>query len=212
MGYTVLSTRAGLLLVAGTKRGLRLARFGSSERSLERALRASYPQGRLVRDAPWILPWSRALAGRLEENGRSSPLPLDVRGTPFQRKVWNLLTRIPRGSTVTYGELARSLGRPKGARAVAQACAANPVAVAIPCHRVIRSDGDPGGYRWGTAIKRKILAIESRQPSRAPAESRTTARFHARHPASLTREVRGRSLLAFGSKLKGFPLDRGRER
>ncbi|GBD32733.1 Bifunctional transcriptional activator/DNA repair enzyme Ada [bacterium HR33] len=163
IGYTVVNTRAGVLLVAGSKRGVCLARFGSSKRALLRALWKVYPRGRLAEDAPWVRPWGRALAKQLDGDGRLRPLPLDVQGTAFQRKVWNLLRKIPKGSTVSYGELARSLGMPGAARAVARACAANPVAVAIPCHRVVRSDGDPGGYRWGRKRKRRLLALESGQ-------------------------------------------------
>ncbi len=165
IGYTAVKTPAGPLLVAGTEQGLCLVRFGSFKRAFVEAIRKAYPEARLVEDAGWVLPWGRALAKQLDSCGRSSSLPLDLRGTAFQHKVWTLLRKIPRGRTVTYGELARSLGRPGAARAVARACAANPVAVAIPCHRVVRSDGALGGYRWGAAIKRKILAIESAQTS-----------------------------------------------
>jgi len=97
-----------------------------------------------------------------EPRKRRPALPLDIEGTSFQRRVWQALSRIPAGSTATYAEIAARVGRPEAARAVAQACAANPVAVAIPCHRVVRADGGPGGYRWGVERKKKLLAREAR--------------------------------------------------
>jgi AraC family transcriptional regulator of adaptative response/methylated-DNA-[protein]-cysteine methyltransferase len=98
----------------------------------------------------------------LRERAPLPSLPLDVQGTPFQRQVWEALRAIPAGERRTYGELAASLGRPSGARAVANACAANPVAIVIPCHRVVRGDGELGGYRWGAERKRALLAAERR--------------------------------------------------
>lgn len=160
IGYTVLRTPLGALLVAGTKRGLCLVRFGRSRAELERAVRREYPRARLLAEAPWIRPWSRALLEHLGGVRPSGLLPVDVRGTDFQHRVWRFLRRIPPGSTVTYGDVARSLGRPGAVRAVARACAANPVAIAIPCHRVVRSDGTLGGYRWGAHRKEQILMKE----------------------------------------------------
>lgn len=160
IGYSVVQTPLGTLLVAGTKRGLCSVRFGRSRTELKRALRREYSSAELVPEAAWIRPWSRALLEHLEGVRRSGPLPVDVRGTDFQRRVWQLLRRIPPGRTVTYGDLARSLGRPGAVRAVARACGANPVAIAIPCHRVVRSDGTLGGYRWGARRKAQILTTE----------------------------------------------------
>ena len=102
--------------------------------------------------------WVRAVVERIGGNDRAAKLPLDVKGTVFQHKVWNALQEIPRGATRTYTKLATQLGKPSAVRAVARACATNPVAVLVPCHRVVRSDGHLAGYRWG--LKRKRMLIE----------------------------------------------------
>jgi len=98
---------------------------------------------------------------RLDADLDLTGLPLEIHGTPFQRAVWRRLQKIPRGQTVTYAEVAQAIGRPRAVRAVANACACNAIALAIPCHRVVRSDGTLGGYRWGVALKRRLLAIEA---------------------------------------------------
>ena len=105
--------------------------------------------------------WSRRWSGSSRRRGQGLDLPLDIRGTAFQERVWQALRAIPPGKTATYAEIARAVGRPKAARAVAQACAANPLAVAIPCHRVVRTDGDLSGYRWGVERKRELIAREA---------------------------------------------------
>ena len=105
--------------------------------------------------------WSRKSSGWWRRPVRASDLPLDIRGTAFQERVWQALRAIPPGRTATYAEIARAVGRPKAARAVAQACAANPLAIAIPCHRVVRTDGDLSGYRWGVERKRELIAREA---------------------------------------------------
>ena len=102
-----------------------------------------------------------AVVGLVEAPGQRLDLPLDIRGTAFQQQVWQALRAIPPGRTATYTEIAKAVGRPKAVRAVAQACAANPLAVAIPCHRVVRTDGDLSGYRWGVERKRKLLDREA---------------------------------------------------
>jgi AraC family transcriptional regulator of adaptative response/methylated-DNA-[protein]-cysteine methyltransferase len=107
------------------------------------------------------------VALRVEGEGEDD-IPLDLRGTAFQRRVWEVLRRIPRGSTRTYGEIAREIGRPGAARAVAGACAGNRIAVVVPCHRVVREDGRLGGYRWGVERKRAMLARESSGPVSCP--------------------------------------------
>ncbi len=101
------------------------------------------------------------VVGLVEAPGQNLDLPLDIRGTAFQQRVWQALRAIPSGRTSTYAEIAQALGHPKAARAVAQACAANPLAVAIPCHRVVRADGGLSGYRWGVERKRKLLDREA---------------------------------------------------
>ena len=102
-----------------------------------------------------------AVVGLVEAPAERLDLPLDIRGTAFQERVWQALRAIPAGKTATYGEIAQAVGRPKAVRAVAQACAANPLAVAIPCHRVVRTDGDISGYRWGVERKRALIAREA---------------------------------------------------
>jgi AraC family transcriptional regulator of adaptative response/methylated-DNA-[protein]-cysteine methyltransferase len=101
------------------------------------------------------------VVGLVEAPGQSLDLPLDIRGTAFQERVWQALRAIPPGRTATYSEIARAVGHPKAVRAVAQACAANPLAVAVPCHRVVRADGDLSGYRWGVERKRELIAREA---------------------------------------------------
>lgn len=161
IGYTVVATSLGPLLVAGTERGLCGVRFGTSEAALHRSLRAEFPEAELERDEPRACLWAAALRAQADGLRPASPLPLDVRATAFQSRVWRELRRIPFGETRTYGQLARRLGHPRAARAVARACATNPAALAIPCHRVIREDGDLGGYRWGMDRKRELLIREA---------------------------------------------------
>jgi AraC family transcriptional regulator of adaptative response/methylated-DNA-[protein]-cysteine methyltransferase len=162
--YTVLPTSTGTLLVAATDRGVCSVALGDSRAPLEAALRREYPAAALEPDDRELARWAEAVVRRIE--GESEPeVPLDPRGTAFQRRVWEALRRIPRGSTRTYGEIARAIGRPGAARAVASACAGNPIAVVVPCHRVVREDGRPGGYRWGLERKRRLLAREAAGPA-----------------------------------------------
>ena len=160
--YTIASTPVGPMLLAATDQGVCSVQFGESDRALEGALRQEYRQADLVRSDKALAGWVRALQGSIR--GRQvQALPLDIQATAFQRLVWEQLRAIPYGATRSYGEIARSIGHPTAARAVARACATNPVAVAIPCHRVVRGNGDPGGYRWGIRRKQKLLALEDRR-------------------------------------------------
>ena len=161
--YTLADTPTGRLLLAATPKGVCSIQFGDSDRSLEAALRGEYPQAEVVRADRELKTWARAVVERMRGLG-ANPLPLDIQSTAFQRLVWEQLQAIPYGVTRSYGEIAKGMGRPKAARAVARACATNPVAVAIPCHRVVRDNGELGGYRWGIRRKEKLLAIE-RRPS-----------------------------------------------
>jgi len=161
IAWTICDTSLGRLLVAATARGVCHVRFGDAEADLETALAAEFPYAVLRRDPGALTPWSDALVAWVDGRGGSPDVPLDVRGSAFQRRVWQALRAIPRGATRSYGELATSLGQPGAARAVARACAANPVALAIPCHRVVPRNGEPGGYRWGAWRKRALLARES---------------------------------------------------
>jgi AraC family transcriptional regulator of adaptative response/methylated-DNA-[protein]-cysteine methyltransferase len=160
IGYRVVVSPLGRLLVAATPRGVCMVSLGDSDRALVAALRDEYPAAEVrpegARLARWIAPLARSLGG-----GAAPPdVPLDVRATAFQGRVWRALRAIPRGQTRTYGEIARSLGRPGAARAVGRACASNPVAIAIPCHRAVGENGSLTGYRWGVERKRRLLASE----------------------------------------------------
>jgi AraC family transcriptional regulator of adaptative response/methylated-DNA-[protein]-cysteine methyltransferase len=150
----------GRVLVAGTGRGLCAVYLGDSDARLEKALAEEYPRAELRRDRNGLTEWVRALVSHLAGEERRLNLPLDVQATAFQRRVWQQLQAIPYGATRTYSQIARQLGRPKAARAVARACATNPVSVVIPCHRVVREDGSLGGYRWGLDRKRRLLDQE----------------------------------------------------
>ena len=159
--YTFADCAMGRLLVAATERGLCTVSLGESDAELQAALEAEYPKAELRQDRATLWEWVDALLRHLDGHQPTLELPLDVRATAFQRRVWEELRRIPYGSTRSYSEVARSLGEPQAARAVARACATNPVAVVIPCHRVVREDGDLGGYRWGHDRKRALLERES---------------------------------------------------
>lgn len=157
--YTIAATPVGKMLIAATGRGICSIRLGDSEENLERDLRSEYPKAEIGRADRALNQHVRALRAML--NGKSgAPLPLDIQATAFQRRVWEALQSIPRGETKSYGQIAKELGTPMSARAVARACASNPVAIAIPCHRVVREDGSVAGYRWGAGRKKKLLDLE----------------------------------------------------
>jgi AraC family transcriptional regulator of adaptative response/methylated-DNA-[protein]-cysteine methyltransferase len=160
IGYTVVACPLGRLLVAATERGLCAVSLGDDEGELEAALLDEYPAARIERDGAGLSRWVAALLKHLSGEQAELNLPLDVQATAFQRRVWEELRAIPYGTTRSYGEMARAVGRPTGARAVARACATNPVALVIPCHRVVREEGDPGGYRWGLERKQSLLRQE----------------------------------------------------
>jgi len=158
--YSILKTHLGWVLVASSERGICAIDFGDSPATLEEALVRRFPAAKITKDDADFTAWIEKVAAFLESPRAGLDLPLDIQGTAFQRRVWQALKSIPFGSTASYAEIAQKIGKPKAVRAVAQACAANKIAVAIPCHRVIRSDGDLGGYRWGIERKRKILELE----------------------------------------------------
>ena len=162
IAFAVLPSPLGLLLVATTERGVCRVALGERAGDLERGLRAEFPAAEIRRDA---LGGSVGQAGArvldyLEGREPVIDLPIDIRATAFQRLVWKALLEIPFGVTRSYQAVARSIGRPAASRAVARACATNPVALIIPCHRVVRKDGEPGGYRWGLERKRALLERE----------------------------------------------------
>ncbi|MQX37504.1 bifunctional DNA-binding transcriptional regulator/O6-methylguanine-DNA methyltransferase Ada [Roseospira navarrensis] len=159
--------RLGRVLVAATPRGLCAVAFGDDDGALVADLRARFPRATLQAGGPAaraVLPTVVRLVAAPEEggwDGAPDPPPLDLRGTAFQMRVWAELRRIPPGQTRTYAELAAAVGQPSATRAVANACGSNPVAAVVPCHRVVRSDGGLGGYRWGLARKRALLDGEA---------------------------------------------------
>lgn len=159
--FDIVACQLGQLLLAATERGVCHVRFGDKESELEREVHHEFAFAALRRDPVALKVWCEMLVSYIDGHSPLLELPLDVSGSRFQKRVWDALRRIPRGETRSYGRVARELGVAAGARAVAQACAANPVAVAIPCHRVIRSDGGLGGYHWGLERKRILLAAEA---------------------------------------------------
>jgi AraC family transcriptional regulator of adaptative response/methylated-DNA-[protein]-cysteine methyltransferase len=163
--YTTADSPLGRVLVAATGQGICMISIGDDAAVLEAALSKEYPRATIRRDDDALFPLLAAVLGHLVQRKPLTALPLDVAGTPFQRKVWQALRAIPEGERRSYGEVAVSLGSPLAARAVANACAANPVAMVIPCHRVVRGDGELGGYRWGIDRKRALLAAEERVSS-----------------------------------------------
>ena len=162
--YTAVPTTLGLLLVAVTERGICSASLGDDESSLVAALRAEYPGAELARATDSRDRLVDAVVAHVEGRSDAVELPLDLRATSFQWQVWRALQRIPEGATRSYQAIATELGRPTAARAVARACASNRIAVLIPCHRVVRGDGELGGYRWGIVRKAALLAREGARP------------------------------------------------
>ena len=160
--WSLIETTLGTALVATTRRGICMVELGPDAAGLEATLRAEFPRARLERvDAgrdEFLAPRLQAVADALA--GRPAQVPTDLIGTAFQKRVWDALMKIPRGQTRSYAQLAGELGMPRGARAVASACAHNRIAIAVPCHRVVRGDGSLGGYRWGLPLKEKLLARE----------------------------------------------------
>jgi len=160
IAFTVADTKLGAILVAATERGVAAVLLGDSAGGLESALRAEYPAADVRRDDAFLARAVKAVLDALEGREPHGDLPLDVQATAFQHRVWQELRAIPRGRTRTYSEVARRLGLPRGARAVARACASNRVALLVPCHRVVAAGGGLGGYRWGVERKRALLAAE----------------------------------------------------
>ena len=167
--YTTTDTPLGRLLVAATTRGICSVTLGADDAELEARLAAEFPKAARERvDAgreEWLDAVIARIASQLGWSDADAPAlpPLDVAATAFQWRVWNALTRIPAGETRSYGELAAALGQPKAARAVGNACGNNRLALIVPCHRVIREDGSPGGWRWGVERKRQLLAREHKR-------------------------------------------------
>ena len=161
INYTVAPSSLGKVLVAGTDRGVSAVYLGDDERGLVLALQKEYPRAEISRSHDSKPGWLKEILSRIEGQPPSTDLPLDVRATAFQRRVWQELQKIPRGVTRTYTQIARALGKPNSVRAVARACATNPTSIVVPCHRVIRKGGALAGYRWGLQRKEKLLQRET---------------------------------------------------
>ena len=155
--HAVARTSLGFVLVAATDRGVCSIELGDDPAALLDRLAARFAGAELAGDDDELAGWVRQVVGLVDRPGRSVDLPFDIRGTAFQRRVWEALRQIPLGSTATYAEVAEVIGHPSAARAVAGACASNELAVVVPCHRVVRGDGTLGGYRWGIERKQALL-------------------------------------------------------
>jgi AraC family transcriptional regulator of adaptative response/methylated-DNA-[protein]-cysteine methyltransferase len=158
--YAIVDSPLGRLLVAATGRGVCAVAMGDSDRALAEGLRAEYPAAGIEQDRRALGRWTKTILSRIKGTEPREDLPVDVQATAFQWQVWSALAAIPRGVTRSYAEVAASIGRPGASRAVARACATNPVAIVIPCHRVVPRSGGTGGYRWGADRKKALLARE----------------------------------------------------
>ncbi len=160
INFTVAVCKLGFLLVAATERGLCSVQLGNSECELRIKLFDEFPASQIEKDDSVLGEWTKAILRYLDNEQKELNLPLDVRETAFQRRVWTELRKIPYGETRSYSDIARAIERPTAARAVARACATNPVALVTPCHRIVRENGAMGGYRWGIERKQKLIAQE----------------------------------------------------
>ena len=160
--FTIVASPAGRLLVAATRKGICAVALGSSDDELRASLAREYPKAEIRRDPGALAAWTAEIVAHLRGRQPRLDLPIDVKATAFQWQVWTALASIPYGATRTYKEVAAAIGRPAAMRAVARACASNPVALAIPCHRVVPAGGGTGGYRWGASRKSALLAAERR--------------------------------------------------
>jgi AraC family transcriptional regulator, regulatory protein of adaptative response / methylated-DNA-[protein]-cysteine methyltransferase len=158
--YTFADSRLGRMMIAATDKGVCAIHFADSDDELEQGLRHEFPFALRRRDDQGMQSWKDQLLRQMQSASFDKSLPLDIQATAFQRKVWSYLQKIPFGTTRSYAAVAKGIGQPTATRAVARACATNPVAVAIPCHRVVRKSGDLGGYRWGLERKEALLEME----------------------------------------------------
>jgi AraC family transcriptional regulator, regulatory protein of adaptative response / methylated-DNA-[protein]-cysteine methyltransferase len=160
MTYTIVDSPVGRMMVAGTDKGICSVKLGERDTNLEQDLRREYPEASIARDQSALASWVGTLVGHLDGRRPDLNLPLDVQATAFQWAVWRYLQSIPYGQTRSYGEVARAIGKPSAVRAVARACATNPVCLVVPCHRVVGKDGALTGYRWGVTRKQRLLDRE----------------------------------------------------
>jgi AraC family transcriptional regulator, regulatory protein of adaptative response / methylated-DNA-[protein]-cysteine methyltransferase len=170
LNFTIVRSYLGWTLVAASEKGICAIDFGDTPEALQERLAQRFPQAKLAKNDVRFAEWVGAVVQFLQRPAEGLDLPLDVQGTAFQRRVWLALRSIPAGETASYTQVAAQIGSPKAVRAVAQACASNRIAVAIPCHRVVRADGALGGYRWGLERKRKLLELERNQAGEKNAE------------------------------------------
>lgn len=157
--------RLGAVAVAATSRGVCAVELGPTPEAVAEAIAGRLPAAEAADPVPELALWLARIVAQIDEAGPAADVPLDIQGTAFQQRVWRALRAIPRGQTRSYAALADALGQPTAARAVARACATNPVAVLVPCHRVVRADGALSGYRWGVARKRALLEAEGARPA-----------------------------------------------
>jgi AraC family transcriptional regulator of adaptative response/methylated-DNA-[protein]-cysteine methyltransferase len=157
--HAIAATSMGRILVAATDRGICMVEFGA-ERQLLADLRRRFPKARLDAADAQLREWIRRVVDIIDRAGTDPGLPLDIRGTAFQMRVWTALSQLKRGETLSYAQLADRIGAAGSARAVARACASNGIAVLVPCHRVVAGDGSLAGYRWGIERKRRLLREE----------------------------------------------------
>src|SRR5579863_6023484 len=159
--YTFADSPLGRMLIAATDKGICAIQFADTDDELEQGLRHEFPFANRRRDDKAMRPWKEDLLRQMRGQRLNAALPLDIQATAFQRRVWTHLQTIPFGATKSYSAVAKAIGRPTATRAVARACATNPVAVAIPCHRVVSKSGTAGGYRWGAERKKALLELEA---------------------------------------------------
>ena len=161
--YTCAESPLGRMLIAATDKGICSIQFAQSDAELLEGLKREFPFAVRKQDDGRLEPWVEGLLRHMQGQDLDSPLPLDIRATAFQRRVWTYLRSIPFSETQSYSQVAKAIGEPRACRAVARACATNPVAVEIPCHRVVRENGGLGGYRWGIGRKETLLQLEKQR-------------------------------------------------
>jgi AraC family transcriptional regulator, regulatory protein of adaptative response / methylated-DNA-[protein]-cysteine methyltransferase len=166
VNYTIADSPLGRMMIAATDKGICAISFADSDAQLQQGLMREFPFASRRRDDAAMSKWQAGLTQLMKGQKINPSLPLDIRATAFQRRVWEALQDIPRGETRSYSALAKQIGSPSAARAVARACASNRIAIAIPCHRIVRENGDLGGYRWGAKRKEQLLALEQGQRAR----------------------------------------------
>jgi len=175
IGYGVAPCALGLVLVAATPRGICRVQLGANEQAMVQHLKSEFAEAEIDRDDEALEPYLEEILRRLEGEAPHETLPLDIRATAFQRRVWEELRRIPLGETRSYAQVAAAIGSPAAVRAVGNACANNPVAIAIPCHRVLRNDGNLGGYVWGIKRKQALIAAEKARSDQSEGRARKKA-------------------------------------